>query len=117
MEFDLHKELGELLSDWKKDMPALLARFDLNKDGLLDMDEWNLARQAARRDVEKMMREAQATPDFSIISRPPDNQFFLISNFPRERLYRRYLLWAWAHLLIFFGSLGGIGWVLQNIKS
>jgi len=23
-------------------------------------------------------------------------------------------LWSWAHLAIFFGALGGIGWVLQS---
>ena len=114
LEFDTRAELNALLAEWKKDMPALRERFDLNNDGVLDEEEWFLARQAAKREVAKEMREAQAQPDINIISHPPDGKLFLISNLSQERLSRRYLLWAWAHLVVFFGMLGGIGWVLQH---
>jgi len=114
LEFDTREELNALLAEWKKDMPTLLARFDLNNDGVLDMDEWFLVKQAAKREVEKAMKEAQVQPDINIISRPPDRKPFLISNLSQEKLSRRYLLWAWAHLVIFFCALGGIGWVLQH---
>ncbi len=113
-EFNLHEEMGALLAEWKRDMPTLLARFDLNQDGELDLNEWSLVRQAARREVERMMREAKAQPDIHTISQPPNGQFYLISNLTQQRLSRRYLLWAWGHLVIFFGSLGGFGWVLQH---
>ncbi len=114
LEFDSHAELSALLAEWKKDMPALLARFDLDKDGVLDMNEWFLARQAAKREVEQAMREARAHPEINIVGRPPAGQFYLISNLPRNRLSRRYLIWAWAHLVIFFGSMGGLGWALRQ---
>ncbi len=113
LEFDSRAELNALLDEWKKDMPTLRARFDLNNDGVLDEDEWFLARQAAKREVEKEMREAQAQPDINILGRPPDGKLFLISNLEQENLSRRYLLWTWAHLVIFFGALGGIGWALH----
>jgi hypothetical protein len=114
LEFDTRAELDTLLTEWKKDMPALRRRFDLNNDGELDMNEWLLARQAARREVGKQKLEAQALSDTHIVSRPDDGKLFLISNLPPEKLFRRYLLWAWAHLVIFFCALGGIGWVLQH---
>ena len=114
LEFDTRAELNALLAEWKKDKPALLARFDLDKNGELDMDEWLLARQAAKREVAKNMREAQAQPELHIISQPRDGKLFLISNLTPEKLSRRYLLWAWVHLAIFFGALGGIGWLLQG---
>lgn len=114
LEFDTRAELNALLAEWKKDMPALHARFDLNNDGMLGMDEWMLARQAAKREVAKKMREAQAQPDINIISQPRDGKLFLISNLTPEKLSRRYLFWTWAHLVIFFGALGGIGWLLQT---
>jgi hypothetical protein len=117
LEFNTREELNTLLADWKKDMPTLLTHFDLNNDGVLDVDEWFLARQAAKREVGKAMREAQAQPDISIVSRPLDGKPYLISNLSQEKISRRYLLWAWAHLAIFFGSLGGIGWVLQHGNS
>ncbi len=113
LEFDTRAELNALLAEWKKDLPALHARFDLNNDGVLGMDEWMLARQAAKREIAKKLREAQAQPDIHIISQPLDGKLFLISNLTPDKLSRRYLFWAWAHLVIFFGALGGVGWLLQ----
>ena len=112
LEFDSRAELNALLATWKEDMPALHTRFDLDNDGKLDMTEWMLARQAAKREVSKMMRVAQAQPDLNIISQPRDGKLFLISNLTPEKLSRRYLFWTWAHLVIFCGALGGIGWLL-----
>lgn len=114
LEFNTREELNALLAEWKKDMPVLLKRFDLDNNGTLDTQEWMLARSAARREVAKMMREEQAQPDINIISRPRDGELFLVSNLDQDKLSRRYLLWSWAHLAIFFGALGGIGWVLQK---
>ncbi|MBY0575317.1 MAG: E3 ubiquitin ligase family protein [Gallionellaceae bacterium] len=114
VEFNTRAELNLLLAEWKKDMPALHARFDLNGDGELDMKEWMLARQAAKREVAKRMREAQAQPDLHVVCQPQDGKLFLISNLTPEKLSRRYLLWSWAHLMIFFGALGAIGWLLQH---
>lgn len=114
MAFDTRAELNALLAEWKKNMPALHARFDLDNNGTLDMQEWMLARSAAKREVAKMTREAQAQPDINIICQPRDGKLFLISNLDQDRLSRRYLFWNWAHLAIFFGALGGIGWVLQS---
>jgi len=112
--FDTNAELGALLAEWKKDMPALLKRFDLDNDGALNDQEWMLARSAARREVAKMMREEQAQSDVNIISRPREGELYLISNLDQKKLSRRYLLWSWAHLAIFFGALAGMGWVLHS---
>lgn len=112
MEFDSRAELGALLAEWKQNQPALHARFDLNNDGKLDMDEWMLARQAAKREVTKMQREAQLQPDIHLIGQPSDGKLFLISNLTPEKLSRRYLFWAWVHVIIFLGALGALGWLL-----
>ena len=114
VEFDSRAELNALLAEWKQDKPALHARFDLNNDGELDMNEWMLARQAAKREVTKKKREAHAQPDIHLIDRPRDGKLFLISNLTPEKLSRRYLFWSWAHVVIFFGALGAIGWLLQT---
>ncbi|MDH4235176.1 MAG: E3 ubiquitin ligase family protein [Gallionella sp.] len=115
LEFNTREELGALMAEWKKDMPALHARFDLDNNGTLDMQEWMLARSAAKREVAKILREAQAQPDIHIICKPHDGKLFLISNLEQTDLSRRYLFWTWAHLAIFFGALGGIGWLLRTM--
>lgn len=113
-EFDARVELNVLLAEWKRDKPALHARFDLDQNGVLDEKEWMLARQAAKREVEKQKREAQEQPDIHLIGLPGDGKLFLISSLTPEKLSRRYLFWSWAHLIIFFAALGGISWMLSN---
>lgn len=113
VEFNSRTELNNLLAEWKRDMPTLHKQFDLDNNGELDMKEWMLARQAAKREVAKMRREAHAQPDIHLISQPGDGKLFMISNISPEKLSRRYLFWSWAHVVIFFGALGGMGWVLN----
>lgn len=101
----------QVLYEWKLDNAGLLKRFDLDGDDFLDMDEWLLARQAAKREARKRLNEARAEPDTHFMLQPHDGRLYLISNLPPEKLARRYALWTWLHLLIFFGALGGIGWL------
>ena len=112
-EFDTRAEMSALLSEWKKDMPKLHKRFDLNNDGELDMNEWMLARQAAGREVEQQKREVQAFPDSHSIRAPQDGKLYLISNLSIDSLAGRYQFWTGAHLAIFFGGLAAAGWLLR----
>lgn len=114
-EFDERAELNALLAEWKHDTPALHERFDLDKNGQLDMKEWMLARQAAKREVAKKKREAHARADIHVMRAPHDGNLFLVGNLTPEKLSHRYLFWSWAHLAIFFSALGGISWILSNL--
>ncbi len=114
IQINTRAELSALLTEWKKDMPGLHARFDLDENGVLDMKEWMLARSAAKREVNKMLLQARSQTDFHIIGQPRDGKLFLISNLMPEKLSRRYLFWSWAHLAFFFGALSGIGWLLHS---
>lgn len=106
-------EMKAILAEWKLNMPELRARFDLNNDGVIDMREWMLARHAAKREAEKRLTQARAEPDTHYLVRPNNNCLFLLSNLAPHKLARRYALWTWAHLIIFFGALGGMAGVLQ----
>lgn len=105
-------EIKAVLAEWKLNMPELHARFDLNRDGELDMQEWALARSAAKREAEKRLTQARSIADTHYLVRPDSGRLFLISNLAPEKLARRYAIWTWAHLVIFFGALGGVIWVL-----
>jgi hypothetical protein len=104
----------QVLSEWKMDNADLLKRFDLDNNGVLDMREWMLARSAAKREAEKRLIEVLAEPDTNFMLQPHDGRLFLISNLDQDKLALRYKLWAWAHVVIFFGALGGISWLLQE---
>lgn len=114
VEFNTREELNTLLAEWKKDMPALLKRFDLDNNGTLDLQEWMLARQAAKREVAKRMQEAQAAPDIHLMSKPRDGRLFLISSLDPYDLARRYMLWSWAHLLVFIAALIALSWLIKS---
>ena len=111
---DPAEDLKNLLGEWKANPRELHRRFDLNGDGQLDMEEWALARQAARREVEKLHQEVRAQPELNVMGRPEGGQLYLIANLPPEKIARRYGLWALFHLAVFFTTLGGLPWVWQN---
>jgi len=104
--------VNQVLSEWKMDNADLLRRFDLDGNGMLDMQEWMLARQAAKREAEKRLDEARAEPDTNFMLQPHDGRLFLISNLDSDKLARRYTLWTWAHVIIFFGALGALARLL-----
>ena len=74
-----------------------------------------LARQAARREVEKMRRDIAAQPDLHLMRRPADGRLYLVTNLCPDKLARRYGLWALFHLIVFFAALGALPWVWQQL--
>ncbi len=110
-----HNELvKQVIAEWKAEQAELLRRFDLDGSGHLDIDEWMLARQAARREAGKRLSAARAAPDVHFLRLPLDGRLFLLGNLSPERMARRYALWTWGNLALFFGALGGIAWVLNG---
>lgn len=105
-QLDAKEDVAALLADWKKNQPALLKRFDLNEDGQLDMREWELARNAARREVEKQHRDLRMQPGVHVMRAPASGQIYLLSNLSPQQLKKRYVLWGWFHLLTFFAAGG-----------
>jgi hypothetical protein len=116
VDLDARQDLKELLAEWKKDQHTLLKRFDLDGDGTLNEKEWGLARQAARREVSKMHREARSEPDVHTLRCPQNSRRYLLSNIDPNRLARRYLCWSVFHLTAFLSSLGAIPWVLRYFQ-
>lgn len=113
-ELDSKADLNDLLAEWKKNKTDLIKRFDLNGDGEIDMKEWGLARQAARREVSKMHAEARNHPGLDTLCCPNNGRYFLISNYDPNKLAFRYLLWAGFHSIVFLAALGSIPWVLSH---
>ena len=115
LELDSAEDVKALLEEWKKDRKTLLERFDLDKDGDIDMREWNLARAAARRAVEKMHNEARRQADTHIVERPRDGRLYFITNRDPAKIARAYWLWSIFHLLVFFGALAAIPWARAGV--
>lgn len=105
----LNHEVRDKLADWKITGEAM--RFDLDKDGELSMEEWELARAAARREARQERVDAASTPDIHRLIAPPDGRSFIITDLDSDRLARRHRYGSWAALLAFFLALGGTAWL------
>ena len=105
-ELDLAADVKALLEQWKRDHPTLLERFDLNKDKTIDLKEWELARAAAKREIEKRHAEISTAQGVHLLQRPKDGRLYLLSNLNPKKLARKYSLWSGAHLVIFFVAGG-----------
>ncbi len=98
----------QLLAEWKRRPAALVERFDLDKNGQLDLREWELARRQARREVLANHRELRAAPELNLVRVPDDGRLYLISDLDPGRLAGKYRMWSWLHIAIFFAALASL---------
>ncbi|MDX1432817.1 MAG: EF-hand domain-containing protein [Gammaproteobacteria bacterium] len=101
---DRKGDLALLLREWKTDRAALLARFDADGDGEIDMQEWQQAVGAAEREVDSRHRETRLLPGYHIMSAPRHGRPYLLSNRDPDALVLRYRLWSWFHLAVFVAA-------------
>lgn len=111
---DRREEVRALLSDWKQDQQVLLQRFDRNKDGQIDVHEWNQARATATRAVNDKHASNDVPPVVTLLKNTTDpRRPYLISSAPLHELVERYQ----RHVLSFFllGLLASsiLVWVLS----
>ncbi|MDO8682549.1 MAG: hypothetical protein Q7N50_03610, partial [Armatimonadota bacterium] len=91
------EDVRALLADWKKDQPRLLERFDLDKDGKVDEQEWMLARSQARREAMKNRQEQvnNLADGLSVLGPTRDRaRPYILSAFTQTELTKRFRLWA-----------------------
>jgi hypothetical protein len=81
-------EAAALLSRWKQNQPALIARFDANHDGVIDAAEWETARAAAL--VEAQRDRLQKAPEarVCVLAKPRGHEPFLIAAQSARQLAR-----------------------------
>jgi hypothetical protein len=100
-----------LLNEWKQNQDALLARFDLNRDGEISMPEWERARRAARQQAEQEVRNEPSAPAINILSRSPlRDQPYLIGTKDPQDIARKYRRDAFLALVIGFAFTALIFW-------
>lgn len=102
---EVHLDVSTLLKEWKQDQATLLARFDSNGDGVLSTDEWEGARTAAEREVNRQQQEQGDRPAMHLLRAPGDGRPYILATKDPTSLRQRYLYWSWWHLLIFITAV------------
>jgi hypothetical protein len=95
---------AEILRRWKQRPDTLRERFDHDRNGTIDLEEWEDARAVARREAEAELREREPVPVRHLLSKPA-NGVFLLANREQNSLVRRHKWRAAIGLTVFF--LGG----------
>jgi hypothetical protein len=107
-------ELSRRLQVWKQDYPALLQRFDSNRDGQIDENEWQTARQQAQRAVIEDRAARSAEPAINIIRSAGQQAYpFLISARPQFLLSDRYRRHAQYALVGCMVAAALLAWMLS----
>jgi len=105
----IDQEVAQLLHVWKQNQADLLQRFDADHDGQLNDQEWEAARQAARRQVLAQVQQAEQRPPMNVLAKPKDGRRYMISTRQEAQVVKRFQLWAAGCLLVFViaGAIGG----------
>lgn len=101
---DRRADVSALLREWKKDRATLVRRFDTNRDGDVDLQEWQGAVASAEREVDARHREVRLEPGVHVMRAPRDARPFILSNRDPDELTQRFKWWAWFHLAVFVAA-------------
>jgi E3 ubiquitin ligase len=93
-------EAAVLLSEWKHDQQALLARFDTDHDGRLNASEWEAVRAAAVEQVEHNRLHQGPVERLRILGKPADGRPYVIAALSAEALAQREARRAYAALAL-----------------
>jgi hypothetical protein len=95
----------ELLREWKRDTAKLRAKFDSNKDGRIDPEEWDKARQTAAAMATREHEEQLKTRTLHTLSKTESSHRpYLLSSTSQFALVRKYRLWAGGSMIAFFAG-------------
>ena len=101
--YSVAENTRDLIREWKQDQSKLLERFDVNKDGKIDQDEWKIVQHSAKLHAQAEFRERAKQPDIHMMIRPENGEHpYLLSVYPQDQLTRRYRLHAYLFLAGFF---------------
>jgi len=102
-----------LLRDWKQTPDSLLSRFDHDRNGRIDNDEWEAARQAADREAAAIHDRQQAGQIPHLLSKPDAIRYpYILSTDPEFTLVRRFRWLAAANLSLFLAAGTLAVWLL-----
>jgi hypothetical protein len=103
-----------VIDEWKRDQPALRQRFDTNRDGNIDQQEWEAARSEAQAEAQRIYDQLAVEPDTHIIAKPRNSsQPFIISVYPQALLAQKFRRNSYAALTACVVSVCTTVWLIH----
>ncbi|HSW13045.1 MAG TPA: GIDE domain-containing protein [Solimonas sp.] len=107
-------QVRELLAEWKRDRESLLGRFDADRNGEIDQQEWEAVRRAAIEAVRGQQLARALEPDIHVLDRSRDGRPLLLSTLSEAQLLRRQRFWVAGCLLAALLLGAGVAVALQG---
>jgi len=113
-DFNINSQVSGLLKAWKNDSESLLKKYDTNKDGQIDMQEWENVRNTALNEIIDKHKEITTAPPVNLLGRTRDRRRpFILSYASQEGLIKRYKLFSYGLISLFFTSGTFVTWVIN----
>ncbi|GGP28064.1 hypothetical protein [Silvimonas amylolytica] len=104
---DMKLAVSQKLAEWKRDRADLLRRFDTDRNGQIDENEWTAARHAAEREVSDETAEVNMQAPAHVMRASRDGRPFLVATEDPSEGVSRNRRWAWLHLVLLIAILFG----------
>lgn len=102
---DAHQESLDLLETWQQDEAEFKQTFDSNKDGQIDLKEWEAARQQAQHEIKSKHDQIKKESQQHTISQPLYGQHFIISETAPNTIHQHFLGWASLHFIVMVAAI------------
>ena len=110
---DTSGEIRDLLAVWKTKPEFLLAQFDENGDGEIDLKEWQRVMDTAQKEVKASHTERLVQPEIHILSKPVNkDRPFIISVESQQSITSKYRWYSRASIAGFFISGISLVWIM-----
>ena len=114
-QFNINDDVRDIISEWKQDSDLLMSKFDKNKDGQIDMEEWQAVREEALQTVIARHAEEKKTPPVNILSNTHDRRRpYILSAIPQEYLIKRFHYYSASFIILFFVSGASVTWMIGS---
>jgi len=102
-ELNANVEVVSLLQEWKSNSNELLQKFDQNRDGQIDVQEWEKVRDTALQEVLGRHREFTSAPAVNLMSNTHDlRRPYILSAISQQLLIQRFTWYSAGFITLFF---------------
>ncbi|MCB1936891.1 MAG: hypothetical protein KDF59_13210 [Nitrosomonas sp.] len=113
-----HQMTGQVIREWKKNYKDILNRFDRDKNGEIDLQEWEAVREAAKLEAEKRRQALTQLPSMNTLGRTSDKRHpFILSTFSQKTLAKKFRRYAFFNLAGVAASTAVIAAYLLNVQE